>query len=118
MVPVAHHEPEDLLCFLLSSAHVSIRSLSKKHVFRRRGIHQTLEAVPTRSRGHRMDDHFTIDVPLARAVNPISNKNWEGMGVEMFRSRLRRQSLTRKSWRKANYRDSGGSEIAAQPEIP
>ena len=32
--------------------------------------------------GHRIDDHFTIGVPFARAVNPISKKNWEGTGVE------------------------------------
>ena len=32
--------------------------------------------------GHRIDDHFMIDVPFARAVNPISKTNWEGTGVE------------------------------------
>ncbi|HLJ18459.1 MAG TPA: S41 family peptidase [Bryobacteraceae bacterium] len=32
--------------------------------------------------GHRIDDHFTIGVPFARAVNPISKTNWEGAGVE------------------------------------
>ena len=32
--------------------------------------------------GHRIDDHFMIGVPFARAVNPISNTNWEGTGVE------------------------------------
>jgi hypothetical protein len=32
--------------------------------------------------GHRIDDHFTIGVPFARAVNPISKTNWEGSGVE------------------------------------
>jgi hypothetical protein len=32
--------------------------------------------------GHRIDDHFMIGVPFARAVNPISKKNWEGTGVE------------------------------------
>jgi hypothetical protein len=32
--------------------------------------------------GHRIDDHFTIGVPFARAVNPISKANWEGTGVE------------------------------------
>jgi hypothetical protein len=31
--------------------------------------------------GHRIDDHFTIGVPFARAVNPISKTNWEGTGV-------------------------------------
>jgi len=31
---------------------------------------------------HRIDDHFMIGVPFARAVNPISKKNWEGTGVE------------------------------------
>ena len=31
--------------------------------------------------GHRIDEHFTIGVPFARAVNPISKKNWEGTGV-------------------------------------
>ncbi len=32
--------------------------------------------------GQRIDDHFTIGVPFARAINPISKTNWEGTGVE------------------------------------
>jgi hypothetical protein len=32
--------------------------------------------------GHRIDDHFIIGVPDARAINPISKTNWEGTGVE------------------------------------
>jgi hypothetical protein len=32
--------------------------------------------------GHRIDDHFIIGVPFARAVNPITKTNWEGTGVE------------------------------------
>ena len=32
--------------------------------------------------GHRIDDHFMIGVPFARAINPISKTNWEGVGVE------------------------------------
>ena len=32
--------------------------------------------------GHRIDDHFMIGVPFARAINPISKTNWEGAGVE------------------------------------
>lgn len=32
--------------------------------------------------GQRIDDHFMIGVPFARAVNPISRTNWEGTGVE------------------------------------
>jgi Peptidase family S41/N-terminal domain of Peptidase_S41 in eukaryotic IRBP len=32
--------------------------------------------------GHRIDDHFSINVPFARAINPISRSNWEGTGVE------------------------------------
>ena len=32
--------------------------------------------------GHRIDDHFTIGVPFARAINPISKTNWEGTGVK------------------------------------
>lgn len=32
--------------------------------------------------GHRIDDHFVIGVPFARAINPISKTNWEGVGVE------------------------------------
>jgi C-terminal processing protease CtpA/Prc len=31
---------------------------------------------------HRIDDHFMIGVPFARAINPISKTNWEGKGVE------------------------------------
>jgi C-terminal processing protease CtpA/Prc len=32
--------------------------------------------------GRRLDDHFMIGVPFARAVNPITRTNWEGTGVE------------------------------------
>jgi retinol-binding protein 3 len=32
--------------------------------------------------GHRLTDGFSIGVPFARAINPISKKNWEGTGVE------------------------------------
>jgi retinol-binding protein 3 len=32
--------------------------------------------------GHRIDEHFMIGVPFARAVNPITRTNWEGVGVE------------------------------------
>jgi len=31
--------------------------------------------------GHRIDDHFMIGVPFARAINPYSKTNWEGTGV-------------------------------------
>jgi retinol-binding protein 3 len=30
---------------------------------------------------HRIDDHFTIMAPFARAINPVSKTNWEGTGV-------------------------------------
>lgn len=33
-------------------------------------------------RGRRIDDHFMIGVPFARAINPITHTNWEGTGVE------------------------------------
>jgi peptidase S41-like protein len=32
--------------------------------------------------GHRIDEHFTIGVPFARAINPITHTNWEGVGVK------------------------------------
>jgi retinol-binding protein 3 len=32
--------------------------------------------------GQRIDDHFMIGVPFARAINPITRTNWEGTGVE------------------------------------
>ena len=28
-----------------------------------------------------IDDHFSIGVPYARAINPVSKTNWEGTGV-------------------------------------
>ena len=31
--------------------------------------------------GHPIDEHFMIGVPFARAVNPITRTNWEGVGV-------------------------------------
>jgi hypothetical protein len=33
-------------------------------------------------RGMRVDDHFMVGVPFARAVNPVSKTDWEGTGVE------------------------------------
>ena len=30
----------------------------------------------------RIDDHFIIGVPFARAINPVTKTNWEGVGVE------------------------------------
>ncbi len=33
-------------------------------------------------RGVRIDDHFMLGVPFARAVNPVSKTDWEGTGVE------------------------------------
>jgi hypothetical protein len=33
-------------------------------------------------RGRRIDEHFTIGVPFARAINPVTHGNWEGKGVE------------------------------------
>jgi len=32
--------------------------------------------------GQRIDEHFMIGVPFARAINPITKTNWEGVGVE------------------------------------
>ncbi len=32
-------------------------------------------------RPHRLTDHFMIGVPFARAINPITKTNWEGVGV-------------------------------------
>lgn len=37
-------------------------------------------AHPTQMR--RIEDHFLIGVPYAKAVNPITHTNWEGTGVE------------------------------------
>jgi hypothetical protein len=34
------------------------------------------------TRGERIDDRFTIGVPFARAINPLTKTNWEGTGVE------------------------------------
>lgn len=31
---------------------------------------------------HHIDDHYSIGVPFARAINPISKTDWEGSGVE------------------------------------
>ena len=32
--------------------------------------------------GRPLDPHFMIGVPMARAINPITHTNWEGVGVE------------------------------------
>jgi retinol-binding protein 3 len=31
---------------------------------------------------HIINDHFGISIPFGRAVNPITNSNWEGTGIE------------------------------------
>lgn len=31
---------------------------------------------------HRLDDHFYIEIPFGRIVNPITKADWEGKGVE------------------------------------
>lgn len=33
-------------------------------------------------RGRPIDEHFMIRVPFARAINPVTHTNWEGVGVE------------------------------------
>jgi hypothetical protein len=33
-------------------------------------------------RGRPIDDRFMIGVPFARAINPVTHTNWEGVGVE------------------------------------
>ena len=33
-------------------------------------------------RGRRINEHFAVGVPFARAINPITHTNWEGAGVE------------------------------------
>src|SRR5262249_49623029 len=33
-------------------------------------------------RGHRITEHFSIGVPYARAINPVTHTNWAGVGVE------------------------------------
>ncbi len=32
--------------------------------------------------GYRITDHIGIGIPIARAINPISKTNWEGVGVQ------------------------------------
>jgi C-terminal processing protease CtpA/Prc len=32
--------------------------------------------------GHSVEGHFAVLVPFARAINPISKTDWEGVGVE------------------------------------
>ncbi len=30
----------------------------------------------------RLDDHFAIGVPFARAINPVTKTDWEGKGIQ------------------------------------
>jgi retinol-binding protein 3 len=32
--------------------------------------------------GQRLDDHFMMGVPFARAINPVTKTNWEGKGIQ------------------------------------
>jgi C-terminal processing protease CtpA/Prc len=49
-------------------------------------------AHPVRAR--RIDEHFTIGVPFARAINPVTRTNWEGVGVEPDRKVPAADALT------------------------
>jgi retinol-binding protein 3 len=47
----------------------------------------TLVGETTRGSSHsgvfyRLDDHFGMGIPEARPINPYSNADWEGVGVE------------------------------------
>jgi len=61
--------------------------------------------------GRRIDAHFTIGVPFARAINPVTHTNWEGTGVEpdvkvpAGEALARAEALIRKAQRPG---DSGG----------
>ena len=34
------------------------------------------------TKGQRLDDHFSIGVPFARAINPVTKTDWEGKGIQ------------------------------------
>ncbi len=44
-------------------------------------VGETTEGGAHLTRGERIDAHFMIAVPFAKAINPISKTNWEGTGV-------------------------------------
>jgi retinol-binding protein 3 len=44
-------------------------------------VGETTEGGAHLVRGERIDAHFMIGVPFAKAINPISKTNWEGTGV-------------------------------------
>ncbi len=44
---------------------------------------------------HIINDHFAIRVPFGRAVNPITNTNWEGTGIEPDIRTSRAEALDR-----------------------
>jgi len=72
-----------------------LRPHVKRHVLRRRRVLLQPEEFEARTligektgggahpvSGHRIDDHFMIGVPFARAINPSPKRHWEGTGVE------------------------------------
>jgi len=60
-----------------ASTHIILQSLKRATI-----IGETTGGGAHPVSGHRIEDHFMIGVPFARAINPITKTNWEGKGVE------------------------------------
>jgi hypothetical protein len=77
---------DDKPAFVLTSAHTFSGaeefSYNLKNLKRATLIGETTGGGAHPVSGHRIDEHFMIGVPFARAINPVSKTNWEGTGVE------------------------------------
>jgi hypothetical protein len=72
--------------YILTSAHTFSAAEAFAYDLRAAG-RATIVGEPTRGGAHlvegrRLDDHFMIRVPVARAINPVTGTNWEGSGVQ------------------------------------
>lgn len=57
-------------------------SYNLKHLKRATIVGETTGGGAHPGRKHRLSPHFQISIPDGRAINPITNTNWEGVGVE------------------------------------
>jgi hypothetical protein len=64
-----------------------------KHLGRARLVGETTRGGAHPARTHRIDAYFTISIPFARSINPITGTNWEGVGVDPHVRTLSTQAL-------------------------
>lgn len=72
--------------FLLTSRHTFSAAeefaYNLKHLKRATIVGETTGGAAHHGEERKLSDHFSVYLPLARAINPITKTNWEGTGVK------------------------------------